>query len=640
MDTKHLEDLRNSTLTDETIARYEITSLSEAEVRAKLGRNDITGSGWLIQYPESHFFKIKLDNPLPDCKYLSPSGMEIDLFITNLARGKEGYPLYFCEGEKKALALEQLGYAAIGLNGVWGWKSKGRVLPAIEQLVLKDRPCCILYDADKYSNAHVLKAEYEFALYLRRRGAKVGIVNLDKALGKGIDDQIKDFISKGNIEDLKKQYIEAPLSYEEYIARNKSTAKEKLTPAEIAAKLCQEQKIIYCGRSFYAYQDGVYQCIDDEEMREKILWVTGLNISFSKVEEILKFSRISAFKDIDKLNDTPLLNLKNGLFNIDTYELLPHNPDIYSTIQLNVTYEPTAKCEKWIQALFEILQSDEEKASTLQEFFGLCLTRETRYEKALICIGEGANGKSVLLNTLEKLIGEENCTSIPLEKFNDAHYTASLFGKIANISIETKAGSEVYDSVFKAIISGDPVQADLKFKNSFKFRPFCKLIFAVNNLPRVDDKTNAFFRRLLLIRFEKEFTEIEQNKLLKEELLTELDGIFIWCLEGLRRLRARRYFDISGKIDAEIKGYQRDNNNVIVFIEEECRLGIDYSVDKKGLYAAYQTSCKENGHRPVSKNKFGAELKRHFKDVKDDRLNTGRIWRGIELSCPVPVTQW
>jgi putative DNA primase/helicase len=643
LNSRHLKELEESGITQETITKYEIISLTEEEVRAKLNRNDIIGGGWLMQYPDSHFYKIKLDNHLVDCKYLSPAGLEIDLFVTHLAREKmqdSKFPLVFCEGEKKALALEQLGYAVIGLCGVWGFKAKGRILSRLNYLLLKDRPVSILFDADKNKNLHVQKAEYSFALFLRKRAAKVSIINLDAAFGKGVDDQIVKFKRDGNLEDLKKRYLEDAENYEDYIKRVKSVTegKDDFSPVEIADKIRGEYKIIYCAQNFYAYREGCYRCVEDNEIRQWIIKVTGVAISFNEVDEILKFIKVCGYKDIDNLNATLLLNLQNGLFNLETYQLQPHSSDIYSTIQLGVKYDPSAKCDKWIKALNEIFQDDQEKIQTLQEFFGLCFTRDTRYEKALLCVGEGANGKGVLLNTFEQLIGKENCTSIPLEKFCDAHYTANMFGKLANISTETNAKSEVYDSIFKAIISGDPIQADLKFKNAFKFRPFCKLIFAMNNLPRVDDKTNAYYRRLVIIRFNREFSETEQNKNLKNELLLELNGIFIWCLEGLKRLRERGYFDITEKIQQEINEYRKDNNNVIVFVDEECSLSAEFSTEKGNLYLAYVESCKRDNYRPLSKKKFGSELQKHFKTVQDDRSNTTRFWTGIGLSSSALVT--
>jgi putative DNA primase/helicase len=231
------------------------------------------------------------------------------------------------------------------------------------------------------------------------------------------------------------------------------------------------------------------------------------------------------------------------------------------------------------------------------------------------------------------MLGKDNFSAIPLEKFNDLHYMVGLFGKLANISTETNIKSEVYDSTFKAVISGDVIEADRKFRDVMRFRPFCKLIFAMNNMPRVDDKTHAFFRRLIIIRFDRTFTEEESNRNLRKELAAEMNGIFNVCLEGLKRLRARGYFDIKGSVQDEIQEYRRENNNVLVFIEERCNIvPLDYYTEKSKIYDAYRSFCDHNGYKSLSIRKFGRELKRHCNGIAEDRINVAKIWRGVVLS--------
>lgn len=636
---KHLDDLHKSTLTDESIVKYEFSSISKEEASKLLGFN-APSDGWMIKYPESDFLKFKPDKPTGKCKYLSPKGMRQDLFITHLARQKHNdltIPYYLCEGEKKAIALEQLGYAVIAIAGVWNFKSQGHYNEILPQLNLNTRECVIVFDSDKNKNENILLAEKRLAECLHSFGAKVRIVNLDSALGKGIDDQIKRFMDDGNLEDLKRRYIDEAETYESYLQRYQELFKTQTLISEglvvIADNICKQYKIIFCAGTFYVYKDGVYQSIDDEIVRRWIIINVGIKVSNHKVNEILSFAKTCAFIEIEKLNNTPYLNLKNGLFDLETETLYPHDPTVYSTIQLNIKYDPKAECPKWIRTLNENFEEDRDKIDTVQEFFGLCLTGETKYEKALIFIGEGANGKSVILNTVEKLIGKDNCSAIPLEKFNNSHYIANLFGKSVNISIETNAKSEVYDSMFKAIVSGDPIEADPKFKKPFTFHPTCKLIFAMNNLPRVDDKTEAFYRRLVIIRFFRIFEEEVQNKNLKNELACELDGILLWCLEGLKRLKERGYFKITKSMQNEIEEYKRENNNVLIYGDERCLLKPCLSITKKELYEDYVEFCKNNGCHPLSKKKFGSAIVKHFKLPPDSRFGPSgtRIWEGIGL---------
>ncbi len=400
----------------------------------------------------------------------------------------------------------------------------------------------------------------------------------------------------------------------------------------IAEKISQEHKLIYCANDFYEYADGCYRKQDIKTIQKYIKEILGYTYKTHKASEIIEVLGINSHIEIDKLNDTKYLNLKNGLFDLETETLNPHTPDVYSTIQLNVAHKKETLPKKWVNTVYEIFEWNENKVTTLQEYFGLCLTKEVKYEKALFMLGEGSNGKSTLLYILENLIGDGNRTAIPLEKLNNSHYIANLFNKLVNVSIETNAKSEVYDAVFKAIVSGDSIEADAKFKAPFHFRPYCKLIFALNNMPRVDDKTASFFRRLLILRFNKQFNDDSANKNLKYELLGELDGIFLWCLEGLRNLRKRGYFAIDDGMKTEIDGYKRENNNVMMFVDDECIFDVTSSATKPELYESYTDWCKTNGYRPLSKNKFGKELLKQYPQIEDGRVTDSRLWRGISTN--------
>jgi putative DNA primase/helicase len=309
--------------------------------------------------------------------------------------------------------------------------------------------------------------------------------------------------------------------------------------------------------------------------------------------------------------------------------LTSHTPDVYSTVQLNVSYNPDAECSRWLQFLDEVFEGSRDKVEALQEFFGLCLTRDTKQEKALVCIGEGANGKSVTMYVLEKMLGEENYSSVSLERFDNHHYLADLFGKLANITIETNAKTVIYDSTFKAIVSGDTIHADAKYKKPVKFKPFCKIVVALNNMPRVDDKSDGFFRRLIILRFTRQFKEEEQDKNLKFKLEQELDGIFLWSLEGLRRLNERGHFNERDAIHNEVEEYRRQNNNVMVFITEMCDIDSSLKIPKDDLYKNYSEWCKSNGCYPLSKINFGKEILKHYHSIAGGRDATTRYWIGI-----------
>ena len=406
----------------------------------------------------------------------------------------------------------------------------------------------------------------------------------------------------------------------------------KIISAPLAKKICTEYKIVYFECDFFIYKDGCYRKITDDDTKRIILDTVGNTLSKYKMNEIFDFMKIVAKPPENRINSSEFINLHNGLFHMDFQCLTPHTSQIFTTNQLNISYLANAKCPKWIRTLNEIFENDKGKIEIIQEFFGLCLTIETKYEKALFLLGEGSNGKSVILQILESILGEENYSAIPLEKFKNAHYTINIHQKLANISIETNSKSEVYDSIFKAVVSGDTITGDQKFKNPVKFRPYCKLIIASNNMPRVDDKTSAFFRRLIILRFSRQFSETEQNKNLKHELISELDGIFLWALEGFKRLEERKNFNNPKSVSKELEEYRKENNNVLVFVDECCDLFEDLLLNEKNkLYLCYSDWCRDNGYKSLSKIKFGKELRRNFPFIKEERNDKKRSWIGIKV---------
>ncbi len=407
---------------------------------------------------------------------------------------------------------------------------------------------------------------------------------------------------------------------------------KKINSNEVADAILEKHRLINFADTYYEYRSGCYRSLFIEEVQKWIKDVCGAMFSASRLRNVLVALKTETFIKPDIINGVSFLNVKNGLYDIDNMRLVPHSADVYSINQLNVTYRDDADCPIWKRSLDQIFDNDAERIELLQEFFGYCLTRENDYEKALFLFGEGANGKSVVLYVLEELIGKENCSSIALEKFNDSHYIARLRDKLVNISLETNAKTNVYDNMFKAIVTGDTISADEKYGQPFQFKPYCKLLFSTNNMPRVGDKSEGYYRRLLILPFNRQFNKEERDPKLKYKIASsELDGIFLWALNGLKRLRVRGYFEESASMLNVKDEYRKENNNVIIFVEEMCVLDVHDDVSKDELYQAYNNWCLDSGYRPLSKITFGRELIRQYASVNKGRYSSARTWKGIRL---------
>jgi len=406
----------------------------------------------------------------------------------------------------------------------------------------------------------------------------------------------------------------------------------------IADVILLDKSLLFCSEFIYEYEGTYYKEMEVDYIRTLIGARLGQSCTTFKVAEVLAALKRKTYLKSDKLNWSPYLNLKNGMFDLDSFELIEHDPTFFSTIQLPVEYIPDVQCPIWIETLNGIFgdKSAEDRKqciSVLQEFFGLCLTKETKYEKSLFMLGEGRNGKSTLLFALENVLGHANYSAVNLEALLKPNYVAELYGKLANISIETNAKASIYDAMFKAVVSGDTVPADRKYGHPFKFRPFCKMIFALNNMPQVNDKTDAFYKRLITLKLTRQFADAEQDRELKGKILSELNGIFLWMVQGYQRLRERGYFDPGESIENETNEYRLENNSVLSFVDEKCHLGVGNMIPKDNLYEAYRDWCKASGMMAFSKKRFGSQLVKHHNLDKDSRNSSGdRIWQGIQLA--------
>jgi putative DNA primase/helicase len=314
--------------------------------------------------------------------------------------------------------------------------------------------------------------------------------------------------------------------------------------------------------------------------------------------------------------------LKNGMFNVDTLELAPHKKDYYATIQVNVHFNPDKpkNCPRWLKFLQETIQT-KEPIEQLQEFYGYCLTRETRYEMCLITIGDGGDGKSTAQRVLRHLVGADNCTSVSFDGLEDQFQRVSLYNKMINLSSEV--GGRAMDSeYFKKIVSGDSITASFKHKDNFEFVPYAKLVFALNKMMKIIDNSDGLYRRLLPIHFKRQFLpgDPARDPHLEEKLIAEDEGIFAWALVGLERLRKRGCFDLScDETQALLKGYRRQNSPIYAFVEDCCVVGAAFETSKEDMYKQYKAYCAANGFGAVHRENFWIDLRQVVKNIKLSR---------------------
>ena len=328
------------------------------------------------------------------------------------------------------------------------------------------------------------------------------------------------------------------------------------------------------------------------------------------------------------------LILKNGTLDITDIEnfVFYDNKffkEDYGTIKLNVNYNPDSlkDAENWKYYLESTFEGDIEIKKLIGEILGYCLTPSCKYHKSFMFVGEGSNGKSVLLDVIDHIWGSKNISDVDISELDRAFSRVSLFGKLINKSSEIE-GNLKTTSFFKKIVSGDMIDGEYKGKDKFSFPSTAKLIFAMNSLPVTKDKSDGLYRRLSIIPFNKQFKGDEIDIDLSEKLKLEADGIFLFALLGLKRLTKQKKFTESVEVANKLEEYKLESNPVKQYIEEKYIITDeeDKYIKSSLLYDSYVLWCGGNGFKCLNNVNFGKELKRLNYIKKQKKIDGKAIW--------------
>jgi putative DNA primase/helicase len=237
---------------------------------------------------------------------------------------------------------------------------------------------------------------------------------------------------------------------------------------------------------------------------------------------------------------------QNGLLNLETGELEEtFNPEEYHVTRLPIVYDPAAECPNFLKFLDDVIAYPEDKEAII-EFIGYCLFKQYVFEIVVMLVGEGANGKSILLSVIKQFLGSENVSSVTPQQLEKSRFaSAQLFGKLADICGDIPAQPLQYTGLLKMLTGGDLVHAEHKNRDPFDFVNYAKLIFSANQVPESWDASHAFYRRFRIIDFPNQFTPESKNFVPRDQLLesltleSEKSGLLNLALGGLKRLRSQ-----------------------------------------------------------------------------------------------------
>ena len=378
------------------------------------------------------------------------------------------------------------------------------------------------------------------------------------------------------------------------------------------------------GARCYVYRDGAYRLMSRMMMMGVIKqYIVDYNEhlveigTLGKVYDLLLTDNIFVSED-DLNTDEDLINFQNGLLRLSDMTLLPHTPDIYSTIQLPCNWPakplPTPVYDAYMDTL---TGGDQAVRQLLEKFCGVCLSniRGWRLKKALFMYGPGDTGKSVLKTLVENLLGKGNFIGIDLAEIESRFGTGSIYGKRLAGSSDMSFLTVAELKTFKKCTGGDSLFAEFKGQQSFEYTYPGLLWFCMNRLPKFGgDDGKWVYERIVQVPCTNCIPPEKQDKRLQEKLLAEREGIVYRMVMALKNVIADEYRLTEPEcIKADRRRYQEENSTVITFFQD-CMQPMTYDernmyVTATTVYSAYQGWCRDNnrGYAKTARE-FKAEL--------------------------------
>jgi len=414
-------------------------------------------------------------------------------------------------------------------------------------------------------------------------------------------------------------------------AEHKNGKPPKLTTNVIAAAVVKGEHFAQdAGGHLYRYSGGTYKQYAARYIERRVKELLEASDradewSSHRASEVVEYIRA----DAPELWERPPLdevNVANGILNVEARDLRPHDPAFLSPVQIPANYDPAATCPEWERFVGEVFPEDAQALAW--EMAADLMTPARSAQKAVLLLGEGSNGKSTYLTALTAFVGSTNCAGVSLHKLESNQFaTTRLIGKLANICPDLPSAHLSETTVFKAVTGGDRVHAEYKYgRDLFEFEPFCRLVFSANHVPRSGDASHAFFRRWLVIPFDRTFEpgESTPRAVLDARLSApgELSGVLNKALDMLPDLR-RRGFTESESMRQAWEEFKSMTDPVAVWLARNTVESVEAFVPMADLRRAYNADADAGGHNGMTAQAFGRALKRARPGIGEARLTVG-----------------
>jgi putative DNA primase/helicase len=381
-----------------------------------------------------------------------------------------------------------------------------------------------------------------------------------------------------------------------------NTGNEKQVVEQASEIIMQNYRLVTIEETdvIWYYKDGVYVQGAEILIAKQAEKIFGYKINDSRLSEIKGHIKRRTYRKHEELDaDNNIINLRNGLYDIDNDALLPHNPDYLTIKQKPIFYDKDAKPKRFWTFLSEVLYP--RNIRTVVDAMAYTFERDCPIEVLFVFHGIGRNGKSVVTSTLTALHERHNVSNVPLkDMLNDKFSLADLEDK--DVNIDNELGNQTINetAVLKRLTGGSrqPIRIQRKYQGAYDAIIYAKLFFNANKIPLSTDDSDAYNRRLIIVAFPWVFEGIKEDKKLLAKLTAqeEISGIFNVLMKALRRIRKTNDIYVNEQtVEERRKAYERNVDPIKSFLDEAIAENSTTNslITKVDFHKAYEIYCKK-----------------------------------------------
>ena len=390
---------------------------------------------------------------------------------------------------------------------------------------------------------------------------------------------------------------------------------KKINEPMFCAEFLENHALRCINGHFIGYDGVVEDSIIETEIYKLIKPFINNNIS-RKIKQLLGALKLEAHSE-EFVPDSSIIHLQNG-----TYHLADGFTEdkTFCFNRLNVAYNTSAPepavFRKFLGDLFY-----EDDIPTVQEWLGYCLTSSTKSQKMLTVIGNGGEGKSRIGVLLKDMFGDGMISGGLHHLENNRFAQANLENRYLFLDDDLKIEALGQTNKLKQIVTNEgKLMIERKGIQAYPALIYSKIMaFGNGTLTALNDMTDAFFRRQIIITTRPKPEGRIDDPFIAEKMIAEKEGILLWAIEGLKRLMANSYnFSLSERTKENLRKSMEDNCNIIPFLKSEDWIAFvpDAFTSTRELYDHYDYWCSENCEKPLPPRNFSGYLNQNVEKFK------------------------